>query len=307
MAAESKRAIVAAIVGNLAIATIKFAAAALTGSSAMISEGIHSLVDTGNGVLLYHGLRRGARPADRNHVFGHGMEVYFWTLIVAISIFAVGGGMSIYEGITHMLHPRPIESPYINYIVLALSAVFEGISFTIAWRAFRTHRGTRGVVAAVRRGKDPSLFTVVFEDSAALLGLFVAFLGVLLSHLLHAPVLDGAASVVIGLILVSAAVWLAEESRSLLVGETADPEIVQAFREIALDDPAVMELGEVLTMHLGPDQVLLNIEVQFCPQIPVEEVDAAVRRIEKRIQVPYPQVTHIFVEVRNSQSPSDFV
>jgi cation diffusion facilitator family transporter len=307
MAAESKRAIVAAIVGNLAIATIKFAAAALTGSSAMISEGIHSLVDTGNGVLLYHGLRRGARPADRNHVFGHGMEVYFWTLIVAISIFAVGGGMSIYEGVTHMLHPQPMENPYINYIVLALSAVFEGISFTIAWRAFRTQRGTRSVVAAVRRGKDPSLFTVVFEDSAALLGLCVAFLGVLLSDLLHAPVLDGAASVVIGLILVSAAVWLAEESRSLLVGETADPEIVQAFREIALDDPAVMDLGEVLTMHLGPDQVLLNIEVQFCPQIPVEEVDAAVRRIEKRIQVPYPQVTHIFVEVRNSQSPSDFV
>jgi cation diffusion facilitator family transporter len=307
MAAESKRAIIAAIVGNLAIATIKFAAAAITGSSAMISEGIHSLVDTGNGVLLYHGLRRGARPADRNHVFGHGMEVYFWTLIVAISIFAVGGGMSIYEGITHMIHPQPMKDPYVNYIVLALSAVFEGISFTIAWRAFGTHRGSRSVVAAVRRGKDPSLFTVVFEDSAALLGLVVAFLGVLLSHLLDAPVLDGAASVVIGLILVSSAVWLAEESRSLLVGETADPEIVQAFREIALDDPAVMGLGEVLTMHLGPDQVLLNIEVQFCPRIPVEEVDAAVRRIEKRIQVPYPQVTHIFVEVLNAQSPSDFV
>ncbi len=163
------------------------------------------------------------------------------------------------------------------------------------------------MVAAVRGGKDPSLFTVVFEDSAALVGLFVAFMGVLLSDLFDMPVLDGAASVVIGLILVSAAIWLAEESRSLLVGEVADPELVAALRDIAMNDPAVMDLGEVLTMHLGPDQVLLNIEVQFRPQIPVEEVDAAVRRIEQQIRVPYPQVTHIFVEVRNSQCATDFV
>ncbi len=302
MAAESKKAIVAAIIGNLAIATIKFIAAAMTGSSAMISEGIHSLVDTGNGLLLFHGLRRGARPPDREHAFGHGMEVYFWTLVVAISIFAVGGGMSIYEGITHMIHPAPIEDPYVNYIVLALSMVFEAISFTVAWRAFRRHKGNRNVITAVRRGKDPSLFTVVFEDTAALLGLVVAFLGVLLSDLLDMPILDGAASVAIGLILVSAAIWLAEESRSLLVGEVADPDLVAELRRIASADPAVMDLGDVLTMHLGPDQVLLNIEVQFRPAIPVEEVDAAVRRIERQIQVPYPQVTHIFVEVRNAQS-----
>jgi cation diffusion facilitator family transporter len=307
MAAESKKAIVAAIIGNVAIATIKFVAAGFTGSSAMMSEGIHSLVDTGNGVLLFHGLRRGARPADKQHVFGHGMEVYFWSLIVAISIFGIGGGMSIYEGIVHMIHPSPLQTPYVNYIVLGLSAVFEGISFSVAWRAFRTTKGSRSVVAAVRRGKDPSIFTVLFEDSAALAGLLVALLGVLLSDLLHMPVLDGAASVVIGLILVSAAFWLAQESRSLLVGEVADPEIVAAFRDIALTDPAVMALGEVLTMHLGPEQVLLNIEMQFRPQIPVEEVDAAVRRIEQRIQIPYPQVTHIFIEVKNCQCATDFV
>jgi cation diffusion facilitator family transporter len=303
--AESKKAIIAAIVGNLAIATIKFIAAVMTGSSAMISEGIHSLVDTGNGVLLFHGLRRGARPADDEHVFGHGMEVYFWSLIVAISIFAVGGGMSIYEGITHILHPNPLESPYVNYIVLGLSMVFEMVSFTVAWRAFRTHRGSRGVLAAVRGGKDPSLFTVVFEDSAALLGLVVAFFGVLASDISGIHELDGAASVVIGIILVSAALWLAAESRSLLVGEVADPEIVAALREIAMTDPAVMNLGEVLTMHLGPDQVLLNIDVEFRPRIPVEEVDAAVRRIEKQMQGPYPQVAHIFVEVRNEQAAGD--
>jgi divalent metal cation (Fe/Co/Zn/Cd) transporter len=163
------------------------------------------------------------------------------------------------------------------------------------------------VIAAIHRGKDPSLFTVVFEDTAALVGLFVAFVGVLASDLLDMPILDGAASVVIGLILVCSAIWLAQESRSLLVGEVADPEIVAALREIALTDSAVLDLGEVLTMHLGPEQVLLNIEVRFRSQIPVEEVDAAVRRIEKRIQIPYPQVTHIFIEVRNSQSASEFV
>ena len=235
------------------------------------------------------------------------MEVYFWTLIVAISIFGVGGGMSIYEGIRHIFHPSSLENPYINYIVLGLSAVFEGMSFSVAWRVFRKSKGSRSVIAAVHRGKDPSLFTVVFEDSAALIGLLVAFLGVLLSDVFDAPVLDGAASVVIGLILVSSAVWLARESRSLLVGEVADPEIVAALREIAMIDPAVMALGEVLTMHLGPDQILLNIEVEFTPRIAVEEVDAAVRRIEQRIQIPYPQVTHIFVEVRNSQCATDFV
>lgn len=303
MAAESKKAIVAAIVGNLAIAVIKFVAAGFTGSSAMISEGIHSLVDTGNGVLLFHGLRRGAKPADQEHVFGHGMEVYFWSLIVAISIFAVGGGMSIYEGITHIIHPSELESPYINYIVLGLSMVFEAMSFTVAWRAFKSHKGSRNVVTAVRRGKDPSLFTVVFEDTAALAGLIVAFIGILLSHLLGIPELDGAASVVIGMILVSAAIWLASESRSLLVGEVADPEIVSALRDAALCDPAVADLGDVLTMHLGPEQVLLNIEVTFKSGITVEEVDDAIRRIEQRIQLPYPQVTHIFVEVRNRQTP----
>jgi cation diffusion facilitator family transporter len=303
MAAESKKAIVAAIIGNIAIATIKFVAAGFTGSSAMISEGIHSLVDTGNGVLLYYGLRRGDRPPDEEHAFGHGMEVYFWSLIVAISIFAVGGGVSIFEGVTHIIHPTHLASAYVNYIVLALSAVFEGMSFTVAWRAFKANRGSRSVISAIRRGKDPSLFTVVFEDSAALLGLFVAFAGVLLSDLLHMPRIDGAASVVIGLILVSAAIWLAAESRSLLVGEVADPEIVEALRGAALCDPAVMDLGEVLTMHLGPEQVLLNIEVTFRSGITVEEVDAAIRRIEGRIRLPYPQVTHIFVEVRNRQTP----
>jgi cation diffusion facilitator family transporter len=297
MAAESKKAIIAAIVGNAAIAAIKFVAGAMTGSSAMISEGIHSLVDTGNGGLLFHGLRRGARAADANHPFGHGMEVYFWSLIVAVSIFGIGGGMSIYEGIAHIQHPSPLENPTINYIVLALAVVFESLSFSVAWKAFRKHKGSQRTLAAIHHGKDPSLFTVLFEDTAALLGLVVAFLGVFISHQLEAPAVDGAASVVIGLILICAAGWLAYESRSLLVGEAAGQELVAAVREIALSDPAVIGLGAVLTMHLGPEEVLLNIEVQFTQGLPAEDIHAAVHRIEERISEPFPEVSRVFIEV----------
>ena len=297
MAQESKKAVVAAIIGNMAIAAIKFVAGAMTGSSAMISEGIHSVVDTGNGGLLYYGLNRGARPADDQHPFGHGMEVYFWSLIVAVSIFGIGGGMSIYEGIIHIRHPVPLENPTINYVVLALAALFESISFSVAWRTFRGTRRGRTTIAAIHHGKDPSLFTVLFEDTAALLGLAVAFVGVALSHLLRAPVLDGLASVVIGCILIVAALWLAYESRSLLVGEAADPEMVADIRRIVLEDPAVTGLGVVLTMHLGPDDVLLNIEVKFTPGLPAEEIHDAVHRIEERISEPFPEVSRIFIEV----------
>jgi cation diffusion facilitator family transporter len=297
VAQESKTAIVAAIVGNTAIAVIKFVAGTMTGSSAMISEGIHSVVDTGNGGLLFYGLRRGARPSDVQHPFGHGMEVFFWSLIVAVSIFGIGGGLSIYEGILHIQHPAPLENPLINYIVLAAAIVFEAISFTVAWRAFRATRGERGTLSAIHHGKDPSLFTVLFEDTAAILGLMVAFVGILLSHLLSAPVIDGAASVVIGCILITAALWLAYESKSLLVGETADPVLVAEVKALVLADSAVIGLGTALTMHLGPDEVLLNIEVHFRPELNVPEIHAAIHRIEEAIKLPFPEVTRVFIEV----------
>ena len=297
MAVESKQAVIAAIAANAAIAAVKFAAGAMTGSSAMISEGIHSLVDSGNGALLFHGLRRSTRAADANHPFGHGMEVYFWSLIVAVSIFGFGGGMSMYEGILHMRHPSTLGSPTLNYVVLAVAVVFESFSFSVAWKAFRTHRGARGTLTAIHLGKDPSLFTVLFEDAAAIFGLVVAFIGVFLSHLLQAPFLDGLASAVIGLILVCTAGWLAYESKSLLVGESADPRLVAAVRQIALADPAVTGLGAVLTMHLGPDDILLNVEVQFASGLPAEEIHASVRRIEEHIRRPFPEVRRIFIEV----------
>jgi cation diffusion facilitator family transporter len=297
MAGESKKAVVAAIIGNLAIAVVKFIAAAMTGSSAMISEGIHSVVDTGNGGLLFYGLKRGARPADEQHPFGHGMEVYFWSLIVAVSIFGIGGGMSIYEGITHIQHPVKLQDPTINYIVLAVAMCFEMYSFSVAWRVFRKAKGRRRTLAAIHHGKDPSLFTVLFEDTAALLGLVVAFVGIFLSHRLEEPVIDGLTSVVIGGILVVAALWLAYESRSLLVGEAADPQMVAAIRDMVLEDESVTAVGPVLTMHLGPDDVLLNLEVTFTPGLPAEAIHAAVHRIEERIKGPHPQVSRIFIEV----------
>jgi len=294
---ESTIAVVAAIVGNLAIAVVKFIAAALTGSSAMISEGIHSVVDTGNGGLLLLGIRKADRPADASHPFGYGKELYFWSLIVAISIFGIGGGMSIYEGILHIQHPSPLKDPLINYIVLGVAMLFEAGSFTVAYRQFRKVKGSRSTIRAVHEGKDPSMFTVVFEDTAALLGLIIAFFGVLLGHELENPYFDGGASVLIGVLLCSVAVWLAAESKALLVGESADPETVATFRRIALEEPDVQRVGDTLTMHLGPHDVLLNVGIEFTPGTTVEAAHGAIHRIERRLAEAYPEVRRVFIEV----------
>jgi cation diffusion facilitator family transporter len=296
---ESKPAVIAAIAGNVAIAVIKFAAAAMTGSSAMISEGIHSVVDTGNGCLLLVGLKKSEKPANERHPFGYGKEVYFWSLIVAMSVFGVGGGLSIYEGIDHLRHPNPLGDPTANYVVLGLSALFESISFTVAYRQFRRHKGQRSTIQAIRHGKDPSMFTVVFEDSAALAGLAIAFVGILLSHLLDNVYLDGVASVGIGLLLAAVALWLAIETKGLLVGESADPALVEEIERIAADDPAVVAVGHALTMHLGPDEVLLNLGIEFAPDTPAGDIHAAVHRIEERIIAKYPEVTRIYLEVES--------
>jgi cation diffusion facilitator family transporter len=301
---ESKKAVIAAIIGNAAIAAIKFAAAAMTGSSAMLSEGIHSLVDTGNGALLFLGIKRSSRPPSATHPFGYGKELYFWSLIVAISIFGIGGGMSIYEGILHIRHPSELTNPTINYIVLGLAMIFESMSFTVAYRAFRTVKGDRGALSAIHHGKDPSLFTVLFEDTAALSGLLVAFAGVFLAHQFDNPFFDGAASVIIGCILAVVAVWLAWESKGLLVGESADPHLVDDVRRFAGDDPVVTGVGAVLTMHLGPEEVLLNLEVEFAPGTQAEEIHAAIHRIEEHITAHHPEVNRIFIEVESLRAVS---
>lgn len=292
----SRIAVLAAILANMAIAATKFAAAAVTGSSAMLSEGIHSLVDTGNGLLLLVGLRAGRRPADEGHPFGHGKELYFYTLIVAILIFAVGGGMSAYEGITHLVRPAPLENALWNYVVLGFALVFEGASWTVAWRQFRRTRGNKSVLGALHQSKDPSLFTVVLEDTAAMAGLIVAFISVLLGHLLENPYLDGAGSIVIGAILAAVAVFLAFESRGLLVGESVVPEVMAGVQDLVVSDADVIEVLRLLTMHLGPREVLLNLKVIFRPEMSLDEVTVAVDRLEARIRGRYPEIRHIYVE-----------
>jgi cation diffusion facilitator family transporter len=293
---ESTFAVIAAVIGNLVIAVIKFIAAAMTGSSAMIAEGIHSLVDTGNGVLVLFGMKQSERAADSEHPFGHGKELYFWTLIVAISIFGIGGGMSVYEGISHILRPSPLENPAAAYVVLAIAFVVEGTSFLIAMRQFNRVRGDEGPLSFIHHAKDPSLFTVVFEDSAAMLGLLVAFLGVFLGHWLVNPYFDGAASVIIGLILMVVAFGLASESKGLLVGEGVEPAVLDHMREIVGDDPAVRGVGAILTMYLGPHDLLVNLDVQFSEGMRAEEVDEAVDRIESALKGAYHEVNRVYIE-----------
>src|ERR1051325_5263645 len=242
MAAGTKTVVYAALAGNLAIAVTKFVAAAITGSSAMLSEGIHSVVDTGNGALLLLGVRLSRKPPDATHPFGYGMELCFWSLVVAIMIFALGGGMSVYEGVTHITHPNQLKDPTWNYIVLGFALLFEGISFLFAMKAFRKEKGKRGIWQTVHTSKDPTTFTVLFEDTAALLGLLVALVGISLGHWLNKPYLDGVASIVIGAILGVVAAFLAYESKGLLIGEGVDDETLDSIRAIAAEDSAVLEV-----------------------------------------------------------------
>lgn len=294
--ASSKTAIYAAIGGNFAIAVTKFFAAAVSGSAAMLAEGIHSLVDTGNGGLLLLGIRRSRRPADAEHPYGHGKELYFYTLMVAVLIFAVGGGVSIYEGVLHVLHPEPMGDATLNYIVIALGIGFEGIAWYLALKGFLQVKGERTTWEAIRTSKDPTIYAVLFEDSAALLGLVVAGIGIYLSKRLDMPMLDGAASICIGVILCTVAVVLLRLSKGLLLGSSADPETVEAIRGMVAADPAVERVGRILTMHLGPEDVLLTLDLQFRPTLSAEEVEVAVDRIEPAIREAHPYVRHIFME-----------
>jgi cation diffusion facilitator family transporter len=296
---ESIAAIFAAIAGNLLIAATKFAAAYFTGSSAMLSEGIHSLVDTGNGLLMLLGLRKSKKPPDEEHPFGHGRELYFWSLVVAFSIFAVGGGISIYEGITHIRHPEPITNVYWNYGVLGASAIFESITWYFGWRAFAPVRRGRPVIEAMQESKDPTSFTVLLEDSAALLGLIFAFIGVFLGQALGNPFLDGAASIMIGVLLCSVAVFLGRESKSLLIGEAVAPETIKGIREIAEAEKDVDKAVKILTIYIGPDDVAATLELNFKRDISAAELRRAVRRIELAIKEKYPRIKNVFYEAES--------
>jgi cation diffusion facilitator family transporter len=291
---KSKIAIYAAIAGNLAIAVTKFVAAAFTGSSAMLSEAIHSVVDTGNGWLMLLGVRKSQKPPDSDHPFGHGHELYFWTLIVGVLIFAVGGGMSVYEGIMHILHPKFPENVVWSYAVLGIAVVFEGTTWLFGWKAFSAERGRKGVLEAIHETKDPSTFTVLLEDSAALLGLVFAFVGIFLGSQLGLPQLDGVASVLIGLLLCGVAVLMVYESKGLLIGEGLDRESLQSIQALVEADPGVEWVGHLHTMYLGPHEVLLTIELRFHGHISSLEVRQAARRLREGIRSKHPDVSRIF-------------
>jgi cation diffusion facilitator family transporter len=300
MSSSSRRVIYAALIGNFLIAVTKFAAAALTGSSAMLSEGIHSIVDTGNQILLLHGLRKAIKPADDRFPFGHGKEVYFWSFIVAILIFAVGSGVSLYEGVHHLIHPSTMVNPAVNYIVLTMAFVFEGIAWLFAFREFSRVKGRWGYIQAVQRGKNPSLFVVLFEDSAAILGIGAAFLGVLLVHVTGNPLFDGIASIVIGMILGGTAIWLAYETKGLLIGESANPEIVHGIRILASSFPEIIHVNEVLTLHMGPEFILANISLDFEDTVPAGQVEEILQRLRMAIMEEHSQVKRVFAEPRKN-------
>ena len=296
--AESKLAVFGAIAANAAIAAMKFVGAAATGSSAMLSEGIHSLVDTGDGVLLLVGMRLADRRADERHPFGYGKELYFWSLIVAVLIFGVGGGVSIYEGILRLLDPRPMEDAGWSYAILAAAAVFEGTSLAISLRQFRKSIGDEPFWESLRTSKDPTLYTVMAEDSAALLGLAAAAIGVFGSHTLGMPSIDAGASIVIGLLLCGVSTLLVVQARKLLVGEAVASDVAEAIRAIAQGEPSVHRAGWPLTMYLGPDDVLLALDAEFEAGVPAEEVSRAVNRIEDAVRKRFPEIGRIYIESR---------
>lgn len=296
MASESKKVIVAALFGNLAIAVSKFVAAVLSGSSAMFSEGVHSLVDSLNEILLLYGLRRSRRPPDKLFPFGHGKEIYFWSFVVALLIFTAGAVVSVYDGVGHILHPEPVRSFRLSYVVLAVAVLFEGASWWFALTKFTRAKGKWGYMEAVHRGKDPSLFVVVFEDSAALLGLLVATAGLALDQWTGTAIFDGAASILIGLILGSTAVWLAYETKGLLIGESANARVVDGIRELVEREPRVERVSEVLTVHMGPQFILVNMNVAFRPGESATEVAVATARLDSEIKARFPQVRRVFIE-----------
>jgi len=300
---SSRTAIIAALIGNLLIAATKAVAAAISGSSAMLSEAVHSFVDTGNEVLLLYGQHRAGKPPDKSHPLGYGREIYFWSFVVALLIFALGSGVSIYEGITHIQHPEPISDPLVNYAVYAASFVFKGISWRFGWSAFQRIRGDKAIFAAVHASKDPTSFMVLFEDSAALVGIVIATAATALSITLHAPWIDGTGSIGIGVVLALVAVLLARESKALLIGEGASPKLSESIRKIALGERGVKDVESILTTQLSPDQVIATLSVQFDDQLRVPQVERLIGRMEHELRKEHPELFRVFVRPTPSLEP----
>ena len=299
---ESTVAVVAAIVGNILVGVVKFIAAAISGSSAMLSEGVHSVVDSGNDILILLGIKKAKQPADATHPFGYGKELYFWTLVVALLIFALGGGVSMWEGVRTIQAVGPdtvLGDPTMSYIVLACAAVIEGTSLTIAVKQFNRARGTVRPMQFIREAKDPSLYTVVLEDSAAEAGLLLAFLGIFLGHLLHNPYLDGVAAICIGLLLCLVAVVLLRETKGLLIGEGMKHDELEEIQQIVEGTENVDSCGRILTMYMGPHNLMVAVDAGFEPSATAPQVLGAVDSIEGKIVERFPQTDCMFIEAES--------
>ena len=301
-ATSSHKVVYVALGGNLMIAIAKFVAAGISGSSAMLSEGVHSLVDTVNELLLLYGLRRAGKPPDHTHPFGYGRELYFWSFIVALLVLAMGAGVSFYEGVMHVRQPEPVQRPLINYLVLAVSFLFEGTSWYVALREFRALKGRLGYFEAFRLSKDPATFTVLLEDSAALLGLLLALTGLIGAQLLDQPVLDGVASIGIAGVLAMSAMLLARETKGLLIGEPAHPAVSDAILAIAAGDAGVRCANGVLTVQMGPSQVVATLSAEFEDALTTPQIEACINRIEKQAKVTHPEIVSLFIKPQTAET-----
>ncbi|RKG39765.1 cation diffusion facilitator family transporter [Acinetobacter rongchengensis] len=296
MSDSNKIVVYAALLGNLAIACVKFIAAYITNSSAMLSEAVHSVVDTLNEVLLLYGLKKSQQPANHRHPFGYGRELYFWAFIVALLVFALGAVVSIYQGIQHIQQPEEMKSPLVNYVVLGFAILCEGASWFVALKSFKKMKGDMGYFEAFRRSKDPTTFTVLFEDTAALIGLLIALIGIFCAHQFNMPVLDGVASILIGVVLAISALLLARETKGLLLGETADPQLRHNILKVAQDDPAVYSANGVLTEQMGAHQVIASLSLEFKDNLTSDEIETCVNRIETKIRSIHPEIVALFVK-----------
>ncbi len=292
----SKKIVYAALAGNACIAVLKFTVAIVARSSALMAEGFHSMADTGNQALLLYGIKKSAQPPDRKHPFGYGKEQYFWSFVVANMLFMVGAVAAIYEGISKIRNPQPLERPHLVYAILAISFLIEGIVFTVAVRKFLREKGDRGIFQELKGTKDSNLVVVLLEDTAALVGLVIAFIGTFLVQVTGSPLYDGVASILIGVVLALVALFLANEMKKLLIGESASDENLQRIQETITRFPEVDAMGSIDTMHLGPDEILLAVNIDFADQIPAGELEGVIDRIEEGIKACVPEVKQIFIE-----------
>ena len=302
MASETGKVVYAALLGNILVAATKTVAAVLSGSSAMLSEAIHSFVDTGNEILLIYGSHRSRRTPDADHPFGYGRELYFWSFIVALLIFGVGAGVAFYEGIQHIRHPEPITRPSVNYIVLALSLVFEGSSWLIALRAVKRSKGSRTYWQAITCSKDPPQFMVLVEDSAAIIGIFIAFVGTWLSVTFNEPRWDGVASLLISFVLAVVSIVLARESKNLLIGERAEPAITRSVCDIAAKIKGVEGVNGIKTAQMSPSQILVFMSIEFDDDMTVVEVEKVVAELETAVAKTHAEVMAVFIKPQTPKS-----